>query len=78
MFRAQFLATALSACFTPALANTGVHVPTGIVGVSCKKVKEVLTFGNVNDATRSANETIFMTVTSIYDINNNNRVTCIP
>lgn len=77
MFKGQFLATALSAYFSPALANTGIAVSPALFGNSCLTVSQLLAFGNANYATLSGNKANFMAVKSVYDaINNDQALTC--
>lgn len=77
MFKAQFLATALSAYFSSALANTGVVVPASIDADGCMTVSELLVYGNASFGTLSADRAALLALKDIYDnINNNNQVTC--
>ena len=80
MFRAQFLATALSVYFSPskALGSMSIMVPTGIEADGCMTINALLAYGNTNHATLLAGDkALFMTVKSLYDaINNNNAVIC--
>lgn len=77
MYRAQFLATALNAYFSSALANTRVVVPTTVHPSGCMTVAGLLTHGNTEFGTLSADKAVLLTVKDIYDnINNNNQVTC--
>lgn len=82
MFRAQFLATALSVRKTPALGSTGVSVdgslftpPTG----DCLTVSALLDAADDSFLTLSADKTNLLTVKDYFDdINNNEKVTCVP
>lgn len=77
MFKGQFLATALSAYFSPSLAATGIAVDSGIFGSSCMTVSALLAYGNSHYATLSLDKTTFMAVKSVYDsINNDLAITC--
>jgi hypothetical protein len=78
MFKGQFLATALSAYFSHALAATSVVVPGSLLGTSnCITVANLLTAGNASYAALSANKVNFMAVKDVYDhINNNIQLTC--
>ena len=80
MFKAQFLATALSVYFSPskALGSMSIAVPTSIEADGCMAINALLAYGNTNYATLLAGDkAAFMTVKSLYDaINNNNAVTC--
>jgi hypothetical protein len=79
MYRAQFLGTALSVYFTPALGTTGVITPASITGDSCMTVNQLLSFGNTNFNTLKLDKSKLVAIKDIYDnINNNNQVTCAP
>ncbi len=72
MFKAQFLATAINAYFSPALANTTVPTLDG-----CKTVSTVLTYANAEFNNLKANKSNLLAYKDVFDrINNNSQVTC--
>jgi hypothetical protein len=82
MYRAQFLASALSAHFSSALAGSSVVLSTDearLLGLTaCASVRDILTQANANyGALSSGSKDDFMLIKTLLDrINNNLLITC--
>jgi hypothetical protein len=80
MFKAQFLATALSAYFDPDLASTSIVVDSTLFNPSagdCMTVSELLSAADSSYLTLETDKTDLLTVKDYFDgINNNLAFTC--
>jgi len=80
MFKAQFLATALSVRKTAALGTTYVRVNGSLLGTgNCITVNQLLAAAEASYNTLKANKMNLLAVKDYFDqINNNMKVTCAP